>query len=101
MENCDLKNEPLVACNKRAVFENATSEAIVQLQQNLLAPVVIAFSDFDESEYADTHLFDKNKGYDAPHPDIVKYYCDQLKAFDSKYTQKEIARNILVLTTAD
>ena len=94
----DLTNNiPLIPLDeqRRFVFEQANQEAIKQLEQNLNAPVVEPLNTFDLSKYSNTHLLDKKNGFESPHADIVKYYCDQLKLFDSQYTQKEIARSIL------
>lgn len=78
----------------RFVFEQSNQEAIKQLEENLNAPVVEPLNNFDITQYSNTHLLDKNKGFESPNADIIKYYCDQLKHFDSQYTQKEIARSI-------
>lgn len=84
-----------LAEQRRFVFEQSNKIAIKQLNDNANAPIAEALIDFNEQDYSHTHLLEKQAGYEPPHEDLVKYYCDQLKAFDSSYTQKEIAREIL------
>jgi len=80
---------------RRMVFDLANKEAVKQLEVNANAPVIEPFTGFNESLFSADHLLDKHAGFESPHADIVKAYCDQLKQFDTRYTQAEIAREIL------
>ena len=65
---------PSLPDQHRIVFEEATREAIAQLQANLKAPKITAQGLIDESLYARTHLLREHEGWEAPDPAIVKAY---------------------------
>lgn len=74
---------------KRFVFEQATKEAIEQLQQNLKAPVIKDL-ELDESQYSNEHLLSEDR-WKPPHPDIVCAYVEQFKKHSSYTSDKAIA----------
>lgn len=51
---------PSIEAQKRFIFEQATKEAIRQLEQNLTAPVVEDLG-MDESQYSLRHLLPENR----------------------------------------
>lgn len=55
-------------------------------------PLLLNGEVINESDFSATHLLDKDNGYEPPHHDLVKAYFDQLKAFDTKYTEAGIAK---------
>ena len=74
---------------KRFVFEQATTAAIEQLQQNLQAPVIKDL-ELDESQYSNEHLLSEDR-WQPPHPDIVYAYVEQFKKHSSYTSDKAIA----------
>ena len=74
---------------QRFVFEQATTAAIEQLQQNLKAPVVKDL-ELDESQYINEHLLSEDR-WQPPHPDIVYAYVMQFKQHSEYKSDKEIA----------
>ena len=61
-------------------------------QPSLDLPLLLNGEPVKESDYPVTHLLDKSEGYEPPHPDLVKAYFDQLKAYDKQYTEAGIAK---------
>lgn len=61
-------------------------------QPSIDTPLLLNGEPVSESDYPVTHLLDKSDGYEPPHPDLVKAYFDQLKAYDSQYTEAGIAK---------
>lgn len=77
---------------QKLVLEQSTKEAIKILKDNLNAPRIEAELEIDESEYSNSHLLEKGKGWEAPHPDIVRAYFNQFQgAFDEYNTDKKLA----------
>ena len=74
---------------KRFVFEQATTAAIEQLQQNLQAPVIKDL-ELDESQYSNEHLLSEDR-WQPPHPDIVYAYVEQFKKHSSYTSDRAIA----------
>ena len=74
---------PGMAEQQRFVFEQATTAAIEQLQQNLQAPVIKDL-ELDESQYSNEHLLSEDR-WQPPHPDIICAYIEQFKRH-SPYT---------------
>ncbi len=74
---------PNIAAQQRFNFEVATKAGIEQLEKNLKAPVIEDL-ELDESDYDNSHLLSEDR-WEAPHPDIVHAYIDQLKR-NSEYT---------------
>ena len=61
-------------------------------QPSIEVPLLLNGNAVKESDYPTAHLLDKAAGYEPPHPDLVKAYFDQLKAYDSQYTEAGIAK---------
>ena len=74
---------------QRFVFEQATTAAIEQLQQNLNAPVIKDL-ELDEAQYSNEHLLSEDR-WKPPHPDIVCAYVEQFKKHSSYTSDKAIA----------
>lgn len=66
-------------------------EALCQ-QPSIDLPLLLNGEPVSESDYPTAHLLTKDKGYEPPHCDLVKAYFDQLKAYDSQYTEAGIAK---------
>jgi hypothetical protein len=66
-------------------------EALCQ-KPSIDLPLLLNGEPVNESDYPTAHLLAKDKGYEPPHPDLVKAYFDQLKAYDSQYTEAGIAK---------
>jgi len=78
---------------QKLVLEQSTKEAIKILKDNLNAPRIEAELEIDESEYSNSHLLEKGKGWEAPHPDIVRAYFNQFQAALDEYsTDKKLAQ---------
>ena len=78
---------------QKVVLEQSTKEAIKILKDNLKAPRLSVALEIDESEYSNSHLLEKGKGWEAPHPDLVTAYFNQFQeAFDKYSTDKELAQ---------
>ena len=96
MAEFNFKNDgialPSLDEQRDIVFKLATEEAIKTLDDNLQAPVVASDIEFDESVYSDKHFLLKEDGWEAPEKEIVCYYLDQLKSYDSQFTGKYIAQ---------
>lgn len=60
-------------------------------QPSIETPLLLNGEPVNERDYPTTHLLDKDN-YKPPHPDLVKAYFDQLKAYDSQYTESGIAK---------
>lgn len=60
-------------------------------QPSIETPLLLNGEPVNERDYPTTHLLDKDN-YEPPHPDLVKAYFDQLKAYDSQYTESGIAK---------
>lgn len=74
------------------VLEQSTKEAIKILNENLKAPQITELLEIDESEYSNSHLLEKGKGWEAPHPEIVRAYFNQFQAaFEEYNTDKKLA----------
>lgn len=74
------------------ILEQSTQEAIQTLNDNLNAPHVSEPLAIDESKYSNSHLLEKGKGWEAPHPDIVRAYFNQFQAaFEDYGTDKKLA----------
>lgn len=77
---------------QKLVLEQSTKEAIKILKENLNAPHMTTALEIDESEYSNNHLLEKGKGWEAPHPDIVRAYFNQFQsAFEEYNTDKKLA----------
>lgn len=83
-------NIPSIEAQKRFIFEQATKEAIRQLEQNLTAPVVEDLG-MDESQYSNEHLLPENR-WKPPHPDIVYAYIEQFKRHSEYKSDKAVAQ---------
>ena len=81
-------NIPSIEAQKRFIFEQATKEAIRQLEQNLTAPVVEDLG-MDESQYSNEHLLPENR-WKPPHPDIVYAYIEQFKRHSEYKSDKAV-----------
>jgi hypothetical protein len=80
---------PSIEAQKRFIFEQATREAIRQLEQNLNAPVVEGLA-IDESQYSNEHLLPEHR-WKPPHADIVYAYIEQFKRHSDYATDKAVA----------
>lgn len=78
-----------IEAQKRFIFEQATKEAIRQLEQNLTAPVVEDLG-MDESQYSNEHLLPENR-WKPPHQDIVYAYIEQFKRHSEYKSDKAVA----------
>lgn len=65
---------PSIQDQHRLIFEEATREAVAQLQANLGAPRLPAQDLVDESLYSRAHLLREHEGWEAPDPVVVKAY---------------------------
>ena len=65
---------PSIEDQQELIFQEATKEAISQLEANLSAPRYPAQNLVDESLYPRTHLLRENEGWEAPAPEVVKAY---------------------------
>ena len=82
-------NIPSIEAQKRFIFEQATKEAIRQLEQNLTAPVIEDLG-MDESQYNNEHLLPENR-WKPPHQDIVYAYIEQFKRHSEYKSDKAVA----------
>jgi len=83
---------PGIREQQRFVLEEATKEAIAQLQENLKAPVFDVALDVDESQFPDTHLLREREGWGPPDPAIVRAYFSQFQSVFNEYdTDKKLA----------
>ncbi len=76
---------PNIQDQQRFIYEEATKEAMAQLQSNLRAPEYPAQNLVDESLYLRTHLLRENEGWEAPAPEIVKAYFRHFQNHFSEY----------------
>jgi hypothetical protein len=79
---------PEMAAQQRFIFEIATKAGIEQLEKNLKAPVIEDL-ELDERDYDNSHLLPEDR-WEAPHPDIVHAYIDQLKRHSDYQSDKDI-----------
>jgi len=54
-------------------------------------PLTLDGKPISENDYPKTHLLERERGWEPPHQDLVKAYFEQLKAYDSKYSENGIA----------
>ena len=71
-------NIPSIEAQKRFIFEQATKEAIRQLEQNLTAPVIEDLG-MDENQYSNQHLLPESR-WKPPHQDICTPTLSSLNA---------------------
>lgn len=76
---------PSIEDQQELIFQEATKEAISQLEANLSAPRYPAQDLVDESLYPRTHLLRENQGWEAPAPEIVKAYFRHFQNHFSEY----------------
>lgn len=76
---------PSIEDQQELIFQEATKEAISQLEANLSAPRYPAQDLVDESLYPRTHLLRENQGWEAPAPEIVKAYFRHFQNHFSAY----------------
>lgn len=86
-----LNNQAKFVALARAKEIYQAIETLCQ-QPSIDTPLLLSGEPVNESDYPVTHLLDKDDGYEPPHPDLVKAYFDQLKAYDSQYTEAGIAK---------
>lgn len=91
---------PSIQDQHRMIFEEATREAIAQLQANLEAPRLAAQGLVDESLYARTHLLREHEGWEAPDPAIVKAYFRHFQDSFQEYGTDAKLAQLLGLTSA-
>jgi len=83
---------PSIEQQQAFVFEQATREAIAQLQANLQAPHIAPQTELDESAYSRAHLLREREGWEAPHQDIVGAYFRYFQQHFPEYnTDKKLA----------
>ncbi len=83
---------PSIRDQQKYIFKEATKQSIVELKENLKAPVFNIPVDIDESNYPTTHLLREREGWQAPDPEIVRAYFSQFQsAFDEYNTDKKLA----------
>lgn len=75
---------PSIEDQQELIFQEATKEAISQLEANLNAPRYPAQDLVDESLHSRTHLLRENEGWEAPEPEIVKAY---FRHFQNHFTE--------------
>ncbi len=80
---------PSIPEQQRFIFEQATREAIRQLEQNLNAPTVQDLA-IDESQYSTEHLLPEGR-WKPPHADVVYAYIEQFKRHSDYKTDKAVA----------
>ncbi|TXH62525.1 MAG: hypothetical protein E6Q84_01100 [Thiothrix sp.] len=80
---------PSIQEQQRFIFEQATREAIRQLEENLNAPVVQDLA-IDESQYSNEHLLPESR-WKPPHADVAYAYIEQLKRHSDHKTDKAVA----------
>ncbi|TPG76292.1 hypothetical protein [Pseudomonas arsenicoxydans] len=76
---------PGIDDQQTCIFEQATKEAIAQLQANLQAPKLAPQTEVDEGAYPRTHLLREQEGWEPPHPDLVGAYFRHFQANFSGY----------------
>lgn len=76
---------PSIPEQQAFIFEEATREAIAQLEANLQAPKLPPQTEVDESDYPKTHLLREREGWEPPHPDIVGAYFRHFQASFKDY----------------
>jgi hypothetical protein len=76
---------PSIEDQQELIFQEATKEAISQLEANLNAPRYPVQDLVDESLYPRTHLLRENEGWEAPAPEIVKAYFRHFQNHFSEY----------------
>ena len=54
-------------------------------------PLTLEGKLISENDYPKTHLLEKERGWEPPHPELVRAYFEQLKNYDSKYSENGIA----------
>jgi hypothetical protein len=80
-------NLPPIAEQQRFILEAATQESIKQLQINLKADIKPGVKIEDTK-----HLLREDQGWEAPNPETVRMYFDNLKeSFPSYDSDKKIA----------
>lgn len=80
---------PSIQQQQRFIFEQATAQAITQLQQNLQAPVIDDL-ELDESQYSREHLLTEDR-WQPPHPELVYAYIEQFKRHSPYSSDKAVA----------
>lgn len=76
---------PSIEDQQELIFQEATKEAISQLEANLNVPRYPVQDLVDESLYPRTHLLRENEGWEAPAPEIVKAYFRHFQNHFSEY----------------
>jgi hypothetical protein len=83
---------PSIAEQQKVVFELSTREAINQLNKNLSAPELPGQTEINEAKYSNAHLLVKDKGFEAPHCDVVGAYFRNFQSHFEQYnTDKTLA----------
>lgn len=78
-----------VAMQRAKELASAVSELCQQEAINI--PLTLDGKPISENDYPKSHLLEKEKGWEPPHPELVRAYFEQLKAYDSKYSENGIA----------
>lgn len=90
---------PDIATQQAMVFEEATKEAIEQLNENLKAPRVTGSLEIDESLYPRTHLLREREGWEPPRPELIRAYFRQFQTTFKEYNTDEKLADLLGLST--
>ncbi|MEE9681847.1 hypothetical protein ACU680_26985 [Pseudomonas koreensis] len=90
---------PDIATQQAMVFEEATKEAIAQLNKNLHAPRVMTPLEVDESLFPRTHLLRDREGWEAPDPKLIRAYFRQFQSTFKEYSTDEKLADLLGLST--
>lgn len=85
---------PSIEDQQELIFQEATKEAISQLEANLNAPRYPVQDLVDENLYPRTHLLRENEGWEAPAPEIVKAY---FRHFQNHFTEYSTDGKLAVL----
>lgn len=90
---------PDIATQQAMVFEEATMEAIAQLNANLNAPRLPGQVEVDEDAYPRTHLLRQHEGWEHPDPAIIGAYFRHFQSNFEEYNTDEKLADLLGLST--
>lgn len=76
---------PSIVAQQRHVMQEATKEAIAQLQANLDAPCLPPQTIVDESKFSRAHLLREEEGWAAPDPLLVRAYFSHFQTHFPAY----------------
>lgn len=91
---------PSIQDQHRMIAEEATREAVAQLQANQDAPMYPKQDLVDETLYSRAHLLREHEGWEAPDPAIVKAYFRHFQDLFPAYGTDAKLAQLLGLTSA-